>query len=183
MSKEEWNFHEARIDLICYILNKGAEYLEQIEKRNAYDKIIRNYHQSNSEGEQVYKNRERGMKHLVHSKEALKLIEKRRWREASKNLHYEHSVPVNLIRKKLKALALNKAPNITKNDIRELMDCTSLVVITKKERDLLDNNPIVGTQLKENMPTSNWPPEDIFARFKHSEVNIELEDNYEDKTL
>ncbi len=179
------NFHEARIDLLQYILNKGPEYLEQIEKRNAYDKIIRNYHQCNAQGEKVYENLKLGKIHLVHSKKALKIIEeKSTWKKARKFLHYEHSVPIKVIRGKLEEL-IKKSPNIKDEDVKEIMDCTSIVVITKKEKDLLDKNPIIGTTLKDKMPDDTWPlkGDEIYSRFWHQHVKIELEDGYMDKKL
>ena len=178
--KKSMNFHEARLDLICYILNNGLEYLNVIKKRNGYGKIIRNYHQSTPDGVDVYK-KKRGMDYLVHSIEALEIIKKeKRFKDASKLLWYEHSVPIKIIMEKLEFLAHNKAPNITTDDVRELMDCTSLVAISLKERDKIDN-PDLG--LKEKMPTSEWPPKDLFARFNHRDVKIELEDNYHQKKL
>lgn len=177
------NFHEARIDLLRYILNKGPKYLKMIEKRNAYDKLIRNYHQSSSEGLQLYGNK-RAKGQLVHSIDALAIIEKhKRFKEAQKNLWYEHSVPIKIIRNKLEQLAIEaekKSFEIKDQDVKQILDCTSLVVITKKERDKIDH-PRKG--FKDKMPTSEWPPKNLYARFQHENVNIELEINYPKKLL
>jgi hypothetical protein len=49
------NYHEAIIDLVHYILNNGETYLKQIDSGNAFDKILRNYHQFNLNGDKVYR--------------------------------------------------------------------------------------------------------------------------------
>ena len=165
------NFHEARIDLLRYILNQGPNYLKMIEKRNAYDKLIRNYHQSSSEGLQLYGNK-RAIGQLVHSIDALKIIEKhKRFKEAQKKLWYEHSVPVKIIRNKLEQLAVEakkKSFEIKDEDVKQIMDYTSLVVITREERKKLDDH------FKDKMPTAEWPPK-LYARFQHENVNIDLD--------
>jgi hypothetical protein len=41
-------YHETIIGLIHHILSQGKEYLNMIDTRNAYDKLLRNYHQVNA---------------------------------------------------------------------------------------------------------------------------------------
>lgn len=43
-------YHEAIIDLIKHILQQGDVYVSLLDSGNAYDKIIRNYHQFNHKG-------------------------------------------------------------------------------------------------------------------------------------
>ena len=50
-------YHDTIIDLIFYILSKDNNYIKNINKGNAFDKIIRNYHQFNGAGEKVYRNK------------------------------------------------------------------------------------------------------------------------------
>lgn len=181
------NFHEARVDLICYILNQGPEYLKQIEKRNAYDKIIRNYHQSTPDGDQVYRNLKRGKEHLVHSKKALEIIDnEKNWAVAREKLWYEHAVPIKLIRLKLEALmSINR--EIKAKDVQDILDCTCLVVIEKGDKTNKEGDRIDCSKLgfKDKMPIDDWhlKGDKIFARFHHENVKIELEDNFQDKIL
>jgi len=40
-------YHETIIDLIHYFFSKGEEYYSLVDSGNAFNKILRNYHQFN----------------------------------------------------------------------------------------------------------------------------------------
>lgn len=123
-------YHDVIIDLICYILNQGEAYLFKIDSGNAFDKILRNYHQFNYNGEKVYRNLSRMEEHYRFSKNA--------WenRANKKNLYFEHLVPIKLIKSDLKDLILES--QVSPNNIRSILDDTEIVVITRKEAKRID---------------------------------------------
>ena len=72
--------------------------------------------------------------------------------------------------------AKKKSFEIKDEDVKQIMDYTSLVVITREERKKLDDH------FKDKMPTTEWPPK-LYARFQHENVNIELKIDYPAKNL
>ena len=86
-------YHEVIIDLIHYILNQPEAYIDRLDSGNAYDKILRNYHQFNYEGEKVYRNKKRIKEYYRFTKQA--------WRSGrlAANLYYEHLIPVAIMKK------------------------------------------------------------------------------------
>lgn len=127
-------YHDSIIDLLSYIIGKGKDYLKLIDSGNAYDKIIRNYHQFNSKGERVYRSRKRGVSHYRYSEAA--------WRKRNdiKSLYYEHLYPVKLVKEEL------KTTNGDKEQIRSILDKTEIVVLTKAEARKVDG------YYKDSMP-------------------------------
>jgi len=123
-------YHATMVDLIYQILSKGEEYLNQVDSGNAYDKIIRNYHQFNDSGEKVYKNHNRMMKYYRFSENAWKN------REDKSLLYHEHLVPVKIIKLELKKLI--KQNEVTIENIEQILDKTEIVVITNDEQKKLD---------------------------------------------
>jgi len=121
-------YHETIIDLIYKILKEGEEYLKNIDKGNAYDKIIRNYHQFNSDGDKCYRNKK--------SRTYYKFSENA-WTANKKDWYYEHLIPVKLIKEKLFVLIENK--QVSKEKIYQILDETEFVVITKKEAKKVDS--------------------------------------------
>ena len=122
-------YHEALIDLIIYILKQGNVYLDLIDSGNAYDKIIRNYHQFNFKGERVYRNKSLMKNHYRISKDAYPIID-----DFSK-IYFEHVYPVKLLKQDLKKL--NK-PYITHQMIKNIMNKSEIVVITRDEAKILN---------------------------------------------
>jgi hypothetical protein len=123
------NYHETIIDLIGYILGNGHDYLAKIDSGNAYDKILRNYHQFNLNGDKVYRNIPLMQIHYRFTKEA--------WqnRENIKELYFEHLVPLKIIKEDLRNLIGN---DISVDDINAIINKTEIVVLTKKQATLLD---------------------------------------------
>lgn len=130
-------YHETMIDLIYYILSKGEEYVNFIDSGNAYDKIIRNYHQFNFKGEKVYRNAILMVNHYRISEEA--------WNKINNfsEIHFEHVYPVKLIKNELREL-INTG--ISKEKIKEILDKTEIVVLSKDQASKLDK------QYKDNLP-------------------------------
>lgn len=132
-------YHETVIDLIYYILNKGVKYLNFIDTRNAYDKLIRNYHQVNSEGIVVYRN--------SRSKQFYRCSESA-WKETEKSkLYYEHLVPVKILKTELRNLI--GTDSLSKAKIKEIMDSSEIVLITSEEARTID------AVHKTTLPASN----------------------------
>lgn len=121
------NYHNTIIDLISYILSQGEEYYKQVDSGNAFDKIVRNYHQFNFKGEKVYRSLNRGPLYYRYSKAAFKK------RGDRKHLYYEHLLPVKLIKKELKIC------DGKEESIRQILDTTEMVVLTKKEAIHIDS--------------------------------------------
>lgn len=132
-------YHETIIDLIYYILSKGETYLEFIDTRNAYDKIIRNYHQVNSNGVSVYRNN--------RSKMFYRCSEKAYKETETSNLYFEHLVPIKLLKEQLKSLIITE--ELTKVRIKNILDSSEMVLITKEEAKIIDEKH------KTSLPKSN----------------------------
>jgi len=122
-------YHEAIIDLIYYVLKRGEIYLNLVDSGNAYDKIIRNYHQFNSFGEKVYRNKSLMIKYYRISKEAYPLV------DDISNIYFEHVYPVKLLKKDLREL---KGEEINIRNIQSIMDQSEIVVLSRKEAKTLD---------------------------------------------
>jgi len=122
-------YHEAIIDLIKHILHKGEAYVSLLDSGNAYDKIIRNYHQFNQKGEKVYRNKSLMFKHYRFSENA--------WRNKDdiENLYFEHLYPIKLIKADLLALLKSE---IIHAEIKQILDKTEIVVLSKEEAKELD---------------------------------------------
>lgn len=121
------NYHEAIIELISYIISKGPDYLDLVDSGNAYDKIIRNYHQFNHKGEKVYRSLTRGPLYYRYSKEVWKR------RTKKKELYYEHLKPVKLVKSEL------RESDGSKDSIVRILDSTEIIVLTRKEAKHLDS--------------------------------------------
>jgi len=122
-------YHNSIIELIAFILRKGHEFLSDIDSGNAYDKIIRNYHQFNIKGEKVYRNITLMQTHYRYTQEAW---QKRR---EIKELYSEHLVPLKVIKKDLQNLI---GTNFTREDIKMILDKTEIAVLTRQQAKLLD---------------------------------------------
>ena len=85
------NYHDAIIDLIHYVLSQGKEYYRLVDSGNAFDKVVRNYHQFNFKAEKVYRSITRGPLYYRYSEETM------REKTKKKELYYEHLKPVKLI--------------------------------------------------------------------------------------
>jgi|688.fasta_scaffold682942_2 hypothetical protein len=120
-------YHEAIIDLIKFILLRGKEFVSLIDSGNAYDKILRNYHQFNIKGEKVYRNKKLMQRHYRFSENA--------W--LNKNdidkLYFEHLYPVKLIKREL-----NELNTIDNENIKRIIDKTEIIVILKDESKKID---------------------------------------------
>lgn len=120
-----YTYHEVLVDLIYYILNKGDDYLNLLDQGNAYDKLIRNYHQFNAAGKNVYRTK-RAKDYLKFSYAAFESNLK------PKEMYYEHLIPVNIIKQRL------KDSDRSKGSISQIMNSTELIVLTKEEAAYLD---------------------------------------------
>lgn len=121
------NFHATIIDLIFYILNQGEEYFKNLNKGNAFDKIVRNYHQFNEKGEKISGNK-RSLSYYKFSEAA--------WSSPKSEWYYEHLVPIKIIKNSL--LSLIVEDEVTKSNIEKVLHQTQYVVITKTEAKELD---------------------------------------------
>lgn len=121
-------YHETVIDVIHHILSKGSGYLKMIDTRNAYDKLLRNYHQVNLNGEVVYRNN-RAKSHYRFSVEAWKIND-------VKKCYYEHLIPVKLMKQELKALI--DSANINRQAIAAILNNNEKVVLTRDEAQNID---------------------------------------------
>jgi hypothetical protein len=124
-------YHQSIIELISFILSKGNDFINDIDTCNAYDKILRNYHQVNSNGEKVYRNTSRMKSNYRFTKDAWKE------RENIKNLYFEHLVPLKEIKSELRKLT--EKP-FEKNDIMDILNRTEIVVLTRKEAEILNKS-------------------------------------------
>lgn len=118
---------DAIADLVVYILKNGEGYLNLIKKGNAYDKIIRNFHQFNSAGKKVSGNK-RARLHYKFSVSA--------WKSDKTQWYFEHLVPIKMIKEKLSELI--NSDNITSKKVKEILNLTEYVVITKEEARLIN---------------------------------------------
>lgn len=133
-------YHDSIINLLYYILKQGEEYLNHIDSGNAYDKILRNYHQFNYKGERVYRNLSRMEKHYRFSENAWKN------RSDKKSLYFEHLKPLKLVKEEL--IDLIKHDKITIDNIKTILNRTEIVVITKTESRVIDE--VHKSSLPEN---------------------------------
>lgn len=122
------NYHETIIDLIHHILSQGKEYLSMIDTRNAYNKLLRNYHQVNAAGQVVYRNN-RAKEFYRFSQSAWKLGD-------VKKCYYEHLVPVKLMKGKLAELIVEN--KVSKNAIADILNKNEIVVLTRDEAKNID---------------------------------------------
>ncbi len=129
MSEFKKSYHDTILDLILYILSNGHEYLRNVDSGNAYDKILRNYHQFNINGEKVYRNIDLMKNHYRFTKEAWKN------KENIKKLYFEHLVPLKIIKKDLCELI---GKSISKEIIKSILNKTEIVVLTREQATLLD---------------------------------------------
>jgi hypothetical protein len=122
-------YHKSIIELISFILRKGNEYLIDIDSGNAYDKILRNYHQINFRGEKVYRNISLMQTNYRFTKEA--------WKNKGdlKELYFEHLIPIRIIKDDLRNII---GTDFTDDDIRSILDKTEIVVITRNQAKQLD---------------------------------------------
>jgi len=154
-------YHDAIIDLIYYILKQGTTFLDYIDSGNAYDKIIRNYHQFNSNGEKVYRNK-------ILMKQYYRISEKA-WDCLNNNseIYFEHVYPVKLIKDELKSLIDKNI--VSKEKIKYILDKTEIVVITKAEAKILDE------RYKFSNPTN--------GKDRLTEMNIKIKEETEQNNL
>lgn len=134
------SYHDTLIDLIAYILRQDCQYLNNLDKGNAYDKLIRNYHQFNHNGNQVYRRTKLMQQHYRYSVDAWKC------RDDMSKLYFEHLYPVKMIKDELRELL---EPNINSKQIKKVLSKTEIVVITKQEAKALnklfkDSEPASG---------------------------------------
>jgi hypothetical protein len=121
-------YHETIIDLIFHILSQGKEYLNLIGTRNAYDKLLRNYHQVNAAGYIVYRNN-RAKEYYRFSKKA--------WQPGnSQPCYYEHLIPIKIMKEELAQLIDKEMVSISA--IRAILEKNEIVVITKDEARMIN---------------------------------------------
>lgn len=158
-------YHEAIVDLIYYILSNGNDFLNLIDSGNAYDKIIRNYHQFNSKGKKVYRNKSLMIKHYRFSVDAWNKVDDK------KDLYFEHVYPVKLIKKELKSLILGE--NVSKTKIRYILDKSEIVVITREEAKLIDK------KFKDSIPfNGNDRLQEMNIEIYSKTINNSIFDNF-----
>ena len=124
-------YHETIIDLIAYILRQESHYLNNLDKGNAYDKLIRNYHQFNYIGDQVYRRTILMQQHYRYSKDAWKC------RDDMNKLYFEHLYPVKMIKDELRELL---ETNINSEQIKKILSKTEIVVVTNLEAKELNKS-------------------------------------------
>lgn len=139
----QMNYHEAIIDLVYYILNNGESFLKQIDSGNAFDKILRNYHQFNLNGDKVYRKTSKMSLHYRYSENA--------WMSKDKldNLYFEHLVPLKITKEKL--LELIKTGKVSHESIKAILDENEIVVITRNEQKIVD----APENFKSSLPEGN----------------------------
>lgn len=122
-------YHSSIIELISFILRKGQGFLDDIDTGNAYDKILRNYHQINSNGEKVYRNATLMQTNYRYTKEA--------WKNKNEisELYFEHLIPIKIIKQDLKNLI---GREFTSDDVRSILHKTEIVVVTRNQAKHLD---------------------------------------------
>lgn len=120
-------YHGAIIDLIHFVLSQGVDYYRLVDSGNAFDKVVRNYHQFNHKGEKVYRSLTRGPLYYRYSKEGWK------HRTKDKELYYEHLKPVKLIKSEL------RESDGRKDSIVRILDSTEIIVLTREEAKHLDS--------------------------------------------
>lgn len=123
-------YHETIIDLVHHILSNGKEYFKNVDSGNAFDKILRNYHQFNLNGEKVYRRTTKMVKHYRYSENAWKL------KNNISQLYFEHLIPLKITKKKLHELIASG--NVSHNLIKTILDENEIVVITRDEQKIVD---------------------------------------------
>ena len=151
------NYHNVIIDLLHYILNKPDEYRVYLESGNAYDKIIRNYHQFNYKGEKVYRNKNRILNHYRFTEDAWKV------RNKMTSLYYEHLIPIKIIKDDL--IKSNK----TIQSITKILNDNEIIVLTKSQALELDK------EYKSTIPKNGISRLDI--------MNYKIEQSTQNNTL
>ena len=153
-------YHKSIIELISFILRKGHEYLKDIDSGNAYDKILRNYHQINLRGEKVYRNISLMQTNYRFTKEA--------WKNKGdlKELYFEHLIPIKIIKDDLRNLV---GTDFTDDDIRSILDKTEIVVLTRDQAKRLD------VEFKSNLPDNGINRLQI--------MNYEIEEQTENNSI
>lgn len=137
------NYHFAIIDLVHYILKNGELYLRFIDSGNAFDKILRNYHQFNLNGDKVYRRISKMSLHYRYSENA--------WKSKDKldDLYFEHLVPLKITKEKL--LDLIKTGKVSHESIKAILDENEIVVITRNEQKIVD----ARENFKSSLPEGN----------------------------
>jgi hypothetical protein len=132
------SYHDTLIDLIAYILRQDNNYLNNLDKGNAYDKLIRNYHQFNQSGEKVYRRSKLMQLHYRFSADA--------WQNRNdlSKLYFEHLYPLKKVKDELRNLTDSK---INQKQIKKILSKTEIVVITKPEARELNK------YFKDSVPT------------------------------
>ena len=125
------NYHDFLISQIKNILShaKDANFEENIKKGNFYDKLIRNYHQYNSNDIKVYRKKTRIGKHYKFTKEA---YEQFLQNNKVSELHFEHLIPLKIIKEKL--LKSDKSLE----SIKQILDDNEIIVLTTNQAKVLD---------------------------------------------
>tara|TARA_B100001564_G_scaffold333287_1_gene320838 strand:- start:189 stop:686 length:498 start_codon:yes stop_codon:yes gene_type:complete len=125
------NYHDFLILQIKNILSHAndANFEENIKKGNFYDKLIRNYHQYNSNDIKVYRKKTRIGKHYKFTKAA---YEKFSQDNKVSGLHFEHLIPLKIIKQKL--LESDKLYE----SIKKILDENEIIILTKSQAKVLD---------------------------------------------
>lgn len=127
------NYHTFLISLIKHILSKAkdANFDENIKKGNFFDKLIRNYHQYNSNDIRVYRRKTRIGKHYKFTKAAYEqFLQNKKVSE----LYFEHLIPVKIIKERL--LKSDKSSK----SIKQILDENEIIILTTSQANLLDKN-------------------------------------------
>jgi len=126
-------YHGFLISQIKNILShaKDANFEENIKKGNFYDKLIRNYHQYNSNDIKVYRKKTRIGKHYKFTKAA---YEKFSQDNKVSGLHFEHLIPIKIIKERL--LESDKSFE----SIKQILDENEIIILTTSQANLLDKN-------------------------------------------
>lgn len=126
-------YHGFVISQIKNILShaQDANFEENIKKGNFYDKLIRNYHQYNSNDIKVYRKKTRIGKHYKFTKAA---YEKFSQDNKVSGLHFEHLIPIKIIKERL--LESDKSFE----SIKQILDENEIIILTTSQANLLDKN-------------------------------------------
>jgi hypothetical protein len=132
VNNENMTYHDTIIDLVHHILSKGIEYYKNVDSGNAFDKILRNYHQFNLNGEKVYRRKTKMTQHYRYSENAWK----------SKNniseLYFEHLIPLKITKEKLQELITSG--NVSHEAVKSILDENEIIVITRVEQNKIDKH-------------------------------------------
>lgn len=154
------SYHETIINLLHYILSQSQEFVDNLNKGNAFDKIVRNYHQFNLKGEKVYRSLKKGLLYYQYSESAYKN------RKNRTKLYYEHTKPVKLIKTELFELIHSDLTEESfKSKIKEILSSTDIVVITKGEAKSLDE------KFKDTLPDNNSRLDELNIKIHSKTVN------------